>query len=142
MRQLRLAPRPRVRRRPGAGRAALLHQLAVTRPRREAHRVAMKIAVVGKGNVGGGLADFWENAGHELTRVGHEGGDVSDAEVVLIAVPGGAVADALESVGGLEGKTVVDATNLIGDDPPEGFSSNAEFVKSKTGGPTAKSFNL
>jgi len=102
----------------------------------------MKIAVVGKGNVGGGLADFWENAGHELTRVGHEGGDVSDAEVVLIAVPGGAVADALESVGGLEGKTVVDATNLIGDDPPEGFSSNAEFVKSKTGGPTAKSFNL
>ena len=102
----------------------------------------MKIAVVGKGNVGGGLADLWEKAGHEVSRIGREGGDVADAEVVLIAVPGSAVPDALGGVSGIDGKTVVDATNLIGDDPPEGFSSNAEFVKSKTGGPTAKSFNL
>jgi predicted dinucleotide-binding enzyme len=102
----------------------------------------MKIAVVGKGNVGGGLADLWEKAGHEVTRIGKGGGDVSDAEAVLIAVPGGAVPDALDNVSGIEGKTVVDATNLIGTDPPEGFASNAEFVKSKTGGPTAKSFNL
>ncbi len=42
----------------------------------------MKIAVVGKGNVGGGLADLWEKAGHEVTRIGSEGGDVSDAEAV------------------------------------------------------------
>src|SRR2546423_3633627 len=101
----------------------------------------MKIAVVGKGNVGGGLADLWEKAGHEVARIGREGGEVSDAEAVLIAVPGGAVAEALEGVQGLEGKTVIDATNLIGAEPPEGFSSNAEFVKSKTNGPTAKSFN-
>src|SRR4051794_25230334 len=102
----------------------------------------MKIAVVGKGNVGGGLADLWEKAGHELTRVGSEGGDVSDAEVVLLAVPGGEVGDALGKVQGIQGKTVIDATNLIGADPDDGFSSNAEFVKSKTGGPTAKAFNL
>ena len=102
----------------------------------------MKIAVVGKGNVGGGLADRWERAGHEVTRIGKEGGDVSDAEAVLLAVPGGAVADALESVQGIDGKTVVDATNLVGAEPPSGFASNAEFVKSKTNGPTAKSFNL
>jgi 8-hydroxy-5-deazaflavin:NADPH oxidoreductase len=102
----------------------------------------MKIAVVGRGNVGGGLADRWEKAGHNVTRIGKEGGDVSDAEAVLIAVPGGAVADALESVQGIEGKTVIDATNLIGAEPPGGFASNAEFVKSKTKGPTAKSFNL
>jgi predicted dinucleotide-binding enzyme len=102
----------------------------------------MKIAAVGRGNVGGGLADRWEQAGHEVTRIGKEGGDVSDAEVVLIAVPGGAVADALESVSGLEGKTVIDATNLFGVDPPPGFASNAEFIKSKTNGPTVKSFNL
>jgi 8-hydroxy-5-deazaflavin:NADPH oxidoreductase len=101
----------------------------------------MKIAVVGRGNVGGGLADRWEKAGHSVTRIGKEGGDVSDAEVVLIAVPGTAVADALESVRGLEGKTVIDATNLFDADPPSGFDSNAEFVKSKTNGPTAKSFN-
>src|SRR5207248_4519140 len=102
----------------------------------------MKVAVVGKGNVGGGLADRWASAGHEVTRIGKDGGDVSDAEAVLVAVPGAALADALGSVQGLEGKTVIDATNLIGAEPPSGLSSNAEFVKSKTNGPTAKSFNL
>jgi predicted dinucleotide-binding enzyme len=102
----------------------------------------MKIAVVGKGNVGGGLADRWERAGHDVTRIGKDGGDVSDADSVLVAVPGGVLGDVFESVTGWEGKTVIDATNLIGADPPEGFSSNTEFVKSKTNGPTAKSFNL
>jgi 8-hydroxy-5-deazaflavin:NADPH oxidoreductase len=102
----------------------------------------MKIAVVGKGNVGGGLADKWESAGHAVTRIGKEGGDVSDAEAVLFAVPGGAIADATENVQGLEGKTVIDATNLVGAEPPAGFQSNAEFLKSKSNGPTAKSFNL
>jgi 8-hydroxy-5-deazaflavin:NADPH oxidoreductase len=102
----------------------------------------MKIAVVGRGNVGGGLADRWERAGHEVTRIGKDGGDVSDAEAVLFAVPGGAIADAVENVQGLEGKTAIDATNLIGVEPPSGFQSNAEFVKSKTSAPTAKSFNL
>ena len=102
----------------------------------------MKVAVVGRGNVGGGLADLWERAGHEVTRIGREGGNVSDAEAVVVAVPGDAVADALDNVQGLEQKTVIDATNLWGVDPPAGFSSNAEFVKSRTNGPTAKSFNL
>jgi 8-hydroxy-5-deazaflavin:NADPH oxidoreductase len=101
----------------------------------------MKIAVVGRGNVGGGLADLWEKAGHEVSRMGREGGDVSEAEAVLVAVPGGTIAEALDNVQGIEGKTVIDATNLVGVDPPEGFSSNAEFVKSRTNGPTAKSFN-
>src|SRR5215208_8220496 len=36
---------------------------------------------------------------------------------------------------------VIDATNLLDVNPPEGFSSNAAFVKSRTTGPTAKSFN-
>jgi 8-hydroxy-5-deazaflavin:NADPH oxidoreductase len=101
----------------------------------------MKIAVVGRGNVGGGLADLWEKAGHDVTRIGQEGGDVSEAEAVLVAVPGGTIAQALDNVRGVEGKTVIDATNLVGADPPTGFSSNAEFVKSRTNGPTAKSFN-
>src|ERR671921_2456235 len=101
----------------------------------------MKVAVLGRGNVGGGLADLWERAGHEVTRIGREGGDVSDAEAVVVAIPGDAVADALDKVQGIEGKTVIDATNLWGVDPPAGFSSNAEYVKSRTNGPTAKSFN-
>ena len=102
----------------------------------------MKIAVVGRGNVGGGLGTIWERAGHEVDRIGKDGGDVSNADAVLIAVPGAAMADALANVQGIEGKTVIDATNLVGAEPPDGFASNAEFVKSKTNGPTAKAFNL
>ena len=102
----------------------------------------MKIAVIGRGNVGGGLANRWERAGHQVTRIGKDGGDVSEAEAVLVAVPAGAVADALEKVHGIQGKTVIDATNLVGAEPPSGFASNAEYIKSVTNGPTAKSFNL
>lgn len=102
----------------------------------------MKITVVGRGNVGGGLADLWEKAGHDVTRIGREGGDVSEAEAVLVAVPGAAVGEALDNIQGIDGKTVIDATNLFGSEPPAGFRSNAEFVKSKTNGPTVKSFNL
>jgi len=103
----------------------------------------MRIATIGRGNIGGGLAKLWRAAGHEVTEIGREGGDVGDAEVVLVAVPGGAIAEALSSVGGLDGKTAIDATNLWGDpQPPRGFNSNAEYVKSVTGGPTAKAFNI
>lgn len=103
----------------------------------------MRIATIGRGKIGGGLAKLWEAAGHEVTTLGREGGDVSAAEVVLLAVPGSAVAAALEEVEGLAGKTVIDATNLWGGtEPPTGFGSNAEYVKSVTGGPTAKAFNV
>jgi 8-hydroxy-5-deazaflavin:NADPH oxidoreductase len=102
----------------------------------------MNIAVVGRGNVGGGLADLWERAGHAVTRLGREGGDVSGADAVLLAMPGPSLASALEDLQGLQGKTVIDATNLVGAEPPDGHSSNAEYVKAQTGGPTAKSFNI
>ena len=102
----------------------------------------MKITVVGRGNVGGGLGDLWERAGHRVTRLGRDGGDLSGADAVLVAVPGGAIADAFDRLTGFEGKTVIDATNLYGVAAPDGFASNAEFVKSRTGGPTAKSFNV
>ena len=102
----------------------------------------MKIAAIGKGNVGGGLSDLWERTGHEVTRVGRDGGDVSGAEVLLLAMPGGAIAEALDGLSGLQGQITIDATNLIGVSAPEGFASNAEFAKSRIGGPTAKSFNV
>jgi len=103
----------------------------------------MKIATIGRGNIGGGLADLWEQAGHEVTRIGREGGDVSGADVVLVAVPGGSIEAALDGVAGLAGKTAIDATNLYGDAvPPGGHASNAEYVKSVTGGPTAKAWNI
>ncbi|GAA5057318.1 NADPH-dependent F420 reductase [Nocardia callitridis] len=102
----------------------------------------MNITVIGRGNLGGGLADLWERAGHQVARLGRDGGAVGATETVLLAVPGTEVASALSSVTGLKGKTVLDATNRYGDaQPPAGFSSNAEYVKSVTGGPTAKAFS-
>jgi predicted dinucleotide-binding enzyme len=102
----------------------------------------MKVAVIGiGGNAGGALADLWERAGHEVTRIGRARGDVSDVETVVVAVHGGAIREALDNVQGIGGKTGIDATNLLGVSALEGFSSNAEFVKSRTNGPTAKFFN-
>ena len=101
----------------------------------------MNITVIGKGNVGGGLADRWERAGHTVDRVGREGGDASGADAVLVAVPSDQIADALEKVSGLEGKVVIDATNA-GAGRDETFASLAEQVKAAVGGPVAKSFNL
>lgn len=101
----------------------------------------MKISVIGRGNVGGGLADRWERVGHTVDRIGRDGGDASDADVVLVAVPSTQIADALAGVRGLEGKLTIDATNA-GQGRDEGFESLAHQVKSIVGGPTAKAFNL
>ena len=38
-------------------------------------------------------------------RIGRDGGDVSDADAVLMAMPGGAIAQALAKLQGIEGKT-------------------------------------
>jgi predicted dinucleotide-binding enzyme len=102
----------------------------------------MKIATIGSGNVGGGLAGFWEKAGHAVQRIGREGGDASGADAVLLAVPSEAIADALGKVSGLEGKVVVDATNFVrGDERPGGLDSLAAYVKQLTGAHVAKAFN-
>ena len=101
----------------------------------------MNIVVIGRGNVGGGLAALWRQAGHQVTALGRGGGDASEADVVVVAVPGCAISAALSTVTGLAGKIAVDATNAY----PfrnEAFRSLAEEVRSFTGGPVAKSFNL
>ncbi|MEV5502983.1 hypothetical protein AB0M50_47040 [Nonomuraea fuscirosea] len=101
----------------------------------------MKIVTIGRGTIGGGLAGLWRAAGHDVEELGRDGGDVSDADVVLVAVPGDQISPALSKVTGLEGKIAIDATNILparhGD-----FPSYAEEVKSFTGGPVAKSFNM
>lgn len=101
----------------------------------------MKVTTIGRGNVGGGLAGLWRDAGHEVVELGREGGDASGSEAALLAVPTGAIADAIGSVSGLDAVPVVDATNVFGAPRPEGFDSLAEYVKSLTGGPVAKAFN-
>jgi hypothetical protein len=101
----------------------------------------MKIAVIGRGNVGGGLAERWRRAGHDVQEIGREGGDITGSDAALLAVPSASIADALESVSGLGETPLVDATNIVRGERPEGFDSLAEYVKSLTGGPVSKAFS-
>jgi predicted dinucleotide-binding enzyme len=101
----------------------------------------MEIAVIGRGNVGGGLADLWERAGHTVRTFGRDGGDASGADVVVVAVPSGEIADALGRVDGVAGKPTIDATNAFGG-RDERHESLAHEVKAIVGGPTAKAFNV
>jgi predicted dinucleotide-binding enzyme len=100
----------------------------------------MRITTVGKGSIGGGLADRWEAVGHDVTRIGREGGDASSADVVLVAVPSGSISEALGKVTGLDGKPAIDATNAFGA-RDERYDSLAHEVKALTKGPVAKAFN-
>src|SRR4051812_6849499 len=100
----------------------------------------MRITTIGRGNIGGGLARLWERAGHEVTTLGHEGGNASGADVILVAVPSGAITEALGRVTGIEGKVAIDATNAFGS-RDEAYPSLAHEVKAATGGPVAKAFN-
>jgi 8-hydroxy-5-deazaflavin:NADPH oxidoreductase len=100
----------------------------------------MNITAIGRGNIGGGLARLWEQAGHNVTPLGRDGGDASDADVVLVAVPSGSISDALAAVTGLEGKVAIDATNAFGG-RNEQYESLAHEVKAHSKGPVAKAFN-
>jgi predicted dinucleotide-binding enzyme len=100
----------------------------------------MKISVIGRGNVGGGLARRWQQAGHAIQLIGRDGGDASDADVILVAVPSGAIGDALGKVRGLAGKVTIDATNAFAG-RNEQYPSIAHEVKAIVGGPVAKAFN-
>lgn len=100
----------------------------------------MNITTIGRGNIGGGLAHLWERAGHNVATLGRDGGDVTGAEVVLVAVPSGSISEALVKVSGLEGKIAIDAANAFaGRD--EQYESLAHEVKAQTNGPVAKAFN-
>ena len=101
----------------------------------------MKITIIGRGQVGGGLARRWHRAGHAVTLIGRDGGDASEADAILVAVPSGQIADALGKVTGLAGKVTIDATNPL-PSRNEQHPSLAHEVRSITGGPVAKSFNV
>ena len=100
----------------------------------------MNITTVGRGTIGGGLARKWEQAGHNVTLLGRDGGDAADAEVVLVAVPSSSISEALTKVTGLDGKIAIDATNAF-PGRAEGYESLAHEVKAHTNGPVAKAFN-
>lgn len=89
----------------------------------------MRIAVIGKGNIGGSLGTKWRAAGHDVVYGARDGSGegpggapvrgigaaLKDADVVVLAVPGQVVADVVTEHGAaLAGKTVIDAVNRIG----------------------------
>jgi predicted dinucleotide-binding enzyme len=75
----------------------------------------MHIVTIGRGNVAGGLARLWEQAGHTVTALGREGGDASNADVVFVAVPSGSISEALGKVAGLDGKVAIEARMRLRD---------------------------
>ena len=89
----------------------------------------------------GGVAALWRKAGHEVTSLGHGGGDASGADVVVVAVPGPAISAALGRVAGLAGQAAIDATKAY-PSRNEAFGSLAEEVKSFAHAPVDKSFSL
>ncbi len=75
----------------------------------------MKIAIIGNGNVGGGLANALSRAGHDATAYGKDAdlsAAVAAAEVVILATPFGTAED-LAGKASFDGKTVVDVSNPI-----------------------------
>jgi predicted dinucleotide-binding enzyme len=80
----------------------------------------MKIAIIGKGNVGSALCNGLGKAGHE-TKFGHRdpAEPVADAakwgEVIILAVPHNNANDAIEEIRQYaDGKTVIDVMNAVG----------------------------
>ena len=113
----------------------------------------MKIAVIGKGHIGGTLGSKWRAAGHEVvygTRDGtgegpggapvrSSGDALNGAEVVLLAVPGQAVPGVVNDQGAaLGGKVVIDAVNRMG--APE-FDSRALIADAAPSARYVRAFN-
>ncbi len=93
----------------------------------------MNIAIIGHGNIGGGLAKAWAKNGHAIVFGAREPDKadliavasgigaktatvraaVEGAEVVVFAMPWGAVDDVIASAGDLAGKIVIDCTNAV-----------------------------
>jgi hypothetical protein len=113
----------------------------------------MRIAVIGKGNIGGSLGTRWRAAGHDVVYGARDGsgegpggapvrgiGDaLKDVDVVVLAVPGQVVADVVTGHGAaLAGKTVIDAVNRIG--APE-FDSRAIIADAAPQARYVRAFN-
>ena len=126
----------------------------------------MKVAIIGTGNMGAGLAATLAAAGHEVSigardlvkaaaladTIGHGavGGGIGAAsklaDVVILALPFGAAADAIQHAGGLAGKVLVDISNPISPDYKElviGHTTSAaeEIQKLAPQAKVVKAFN-
>jgi 8-hydroxy-5-deazaflavin:NADPH oxidoreductase len=119
-------------------------ELAKSWPKSARSGIAMRIGIIGAGNVGGSLGKLWVRAGHtvffssrhpnRLKALTNEAGPgaysgiVADAalfgELILFSPNFWNVDDALEASGPLKGKTVIDVTN------PLGWNPNGRLIRS------------
>jgi predicted dinucleotide-binding enzyme len=96
-------------------------------------KIAMKIAIIGTGNVGGALALGWARAGHIVVLGVRNAADpkvvalvretkaevkapayaVAAADVIVLALPWGAAESAVKALGEVAGKIVVDCMNPL-----------------------------
>jgi predicted dinucleotide-binding enzyme len=109
-----------------------------------------RIAVIGKGNVGGALTRGLERAGYSVRAIGNDAAAVRDAgawgEVIILAVPYGAIEDAVRELGdGIHGKVLVDASNALTPDYQlaVGFTTSGaeELQKRVPAAKVVKAFN-
>lgn len=123
----------------------------------------MKIAIIGTGNMGTGLARPLAAAGHKVTLAGRDSAKTrkatatfgvaandiaaaSKADVIVLATPYAEAVNALQAAGNLNGKVVIDITNPLTPDYMEltiGFSSSAaeEIARAVPGARVVKAFN-
>ncbi|WP_329568741.1 hypothetical protein [Streptomyces sp. NBC_01361] len=94
----------------------------------------MNSTVIGRGRVGGGLAQMWAAAGHTVTTLDRDGGDAAGADVIVMAVPAFAIVEALRKVTGLAGQVAIYTCNVF-NGRPEGFPSLAHHIKGDHGRP-------
>jgi 8-hydroxy-5-deazaflavin:NADPH oxidoreductase len=129
----------------------------------EDEEIAMRIAIIGAGNVGQALGVGWRKCGHDVSyalraatgknadTVAAQGfrivavNEAAHADVVVLAMPWSAVAQALQAAGSLAGKIVIDATNPL---TPElelalGFNDSAgeTVARLAPGARVVKAFN-
>lgn len=124
----------------------------------------MRIATIGAGRIGGGIARQLAGAGHEIrlsfsrdparldALADQIGPNVSAdspreavqfAEVAVISVPWSELPNALEQAGSLDGRIVIDTTNQFGAPPlpPEGQTAAQFNAARMPGARYTKSFN-
>src|SRR5215469_15155442 len=113
----------------------------------------MRIAVIGKGKIGGTLGSKWHAAGHDVVYGARDGSGegpggapvrsvsdaLKDADAVPLAVPGRAVPHVVNEQGAaLAGKVVIDAVNRMG--APE-FDSRALIADAAPSARYVRAFN-
>jgi 8-hydroxy-5-deazaflavin:NADPH oxidoreductase len=120
----------------------------------------MRIAIIGAGNVGGGLGTALAATGHEVTfgvrdpnsdktraalaaapgaRAAAPGDAVGDADAIVFALRWDAVPETVAALPSLDGRVVIDAMNRFGGDP--GRSTTDDLAALLPGARFAKAFN-